>query len=45
MLDNRCNRVLTPGAREMLPPDEWQWFIDQAHGEYDHLVVARRCRG
>ena len=40
MLDNRCNRVLTPGAREMLPPIEWAWFVDQAHGDYDHLVVG-----
>jgi hypothetical protein len=40
MLDNRCNRVLTPGAREMLPPLEWSWFVDQAHGDYDHLVVG-----
>ena len=40
MLDNRCNRVLTPGAREMLPPEEWQWFVDQAHGDYEHLVVG-----
>lgn len=40
MLDNRCNRVLTPGAREMLPAQEWQWFVDQAHGDYDHLVVG-----
>ncbi|MFF5293441.1 alkaline phosphatase D family protein [Paractinoplanes globisporus] len=40
MLDNRCNRVLTPGAREMLPAEEWQWFVDRAHGDYDHLVVG-----
>ncbi|GIM95159.1 alkaline phosphatase D family protein [Paractinoplanes toevensis] len=40
MLDNRCNRVLTPGAREMLPPREWSWFVDQAHGNYDHLVIG-----
>jgi hypothetical protein len=40
MLDNRCNRVLTPGGREMLPAAEWGWFLDQAHGEYDHLVVG-----
>ncbi|GIF10481.1 alkaline phosphatase [Actinoplanes teichomyceticus] len=40
VLDNRCNRVLTPGARAMLPPAEWEWFLDQAHGEYDHLVVG-----
>jgi hypothetical protein len=40
MLDNRCNRVLTPGRREMLPATEWDWFLDQAHGDYDHLVVG-----
>jgi PhoD-like phosphatase len=40
LLDNRCNRVLTPGRREMLPPAEWSWFVDQAHGTYDHLVVG-----
>ena len=40
MLDNRCNRVLTPGDRQMLPAAEWNWFVDQAHGSYDHLVVG-----
>jgi hypothetical protein len=40
MLDNRCNRVLTPGRREMLPAAEWGWFLDQAHGDYDHLVIG-----
>jgi hypothetical protein len=40
MLDNRCNRVLTPGARAMLPATEWDWFLDRAHGDYDHLVVG-----
>jgi hypothetical protein len=40
MLDNRCNRVLTVGRREMLPAAEWSWFVDQAHGDYDHLVVG-----
>jgi hypothetical protein len=40
MLDNRCNRVVTPGRREMLPATEWNWFLDQAHGDYDHLVVG-----
>lgn len=40
VLDNRCNRVLTPGARAMLPAAEWDWFISQAHGDYDHLVVG-----
>lgn len=40
MLDNRCSRVLATGDRAMLPPGEWQWFLDQAHGAYDHLVVG-----
>ncbi|MEV6601828.1 alkaline phosphatase D family protein [Actinoplanes sp. NPDC051346] len=40
MLDNRCNRVLTPARREMLPAAEWAWFVDQAHGDYDHLVIG-----
>ncbi len=40
MLDNRCNRVLTPGRREILPAPEWGWFLDQAHGDYDHLVIG-----
>ncbi|SCL20346.1 alkaline phosphatase D family protein [Micromonospora inyonensis] len=40
MLDNRCSRVLEPAQRAMLPPGEWAWFVDQAHGVYDHLVVG-----
>ena len=24
----------------MLPPGEWAWFLDRAHGVYDHLVVG-----
>ncbi|SDY54912.1 PhoD-like phosphatase [Micromonospora pattaloongensis] len=40
VLDNRCSRVLQPGRRAMLPPAEWSWFLDQAHGEYEHLVVG-----
>ncbi|SBT53153.1 alkaline phosphatase D family protein [Micromonospora auratinigra] len=40
MLDNRSSRVLEPGQRAMLPPGEWSWFLDRAHGVYDHLVVG-----
>ncbi|MGC4805334.1 alkaline phosphatase D family protein [Micromonospora sp. DT233] len=40
MLDNRCSRVLERGNRAMLPPGEWSWFLDRAHGVYDHLVVG-----
>lgn len=40
VLDNRCSRVLRPGARSMLPSGEWSWFTDRVHGRYDHLVVG-----
>jgi len=40
MLDVRCSRVLEPGARAMLAPGEWSWFLDQVRGVYDHLVVG-----
>ncbi|GGM36798.1 alkaline phosphatase [Micromonospora sonchi] len=40
MLDTRCSRVLQPGRRAMLPAGEWSWFVDRAHGDYDHLVVG-----
>ncbi|WP_341719532.1 alkaline phosphatase D family protein [Micromonospora sp. FIMYZ51] len=40
MLDSRCSRVLQPGRRAMLPAGEWSWFVDRAHGDYDHLVVG-----
>ncbi|MET7803223.1 alkaline phosphatase D family protein [Micromonospora chersina] len=40
MLDNRSSRVLDSGSRAMLPPGEWSWFLDRAHGVYDHLVVG-----
>jgi hypothetical protein len=40
MLDNRCSRVLDRGRRAMVPAGEWAWFVDQAQGPYDHLVVG-----
>ncbi|MDG4767226.1 alkaline phosphatase D family protein [Solwaraspora sp. WMMD406] len=40
VLDNRCSRVLEPGARSILPVGEWSWFTDQVHGRYEHLVVG-----
>lgn len=40
VLDNRCSRVLAAEHRAVLPAAEWEWFVDQAHGEYDHLVVG-----
>lgn len=39
-LDCRSRRMLTPGARSMLFEDEWRWLEHQAHGDFDHLLVA-----
>ncbi|NUS71769.1 MAG: alkaline phosphatase family protein [Corynebacteriales bacterium] len=38
MLDTRCGRDLTPGARDMLP--QWQWMHDQSEGDYQHLLIG-----
>jgi hypothetical protein len=40
MLDSRCSRVLEPGARAMLAPGEWSWFMERGRGVYDHLVIG-----
>ncbi|MGH3658915.1 MAG: alkaline phosphatase D family protein, partial [Micromonosporaceae bacterium] len=40
MLDTRCSRVLSEQHRDMLPESEWQWFIEQLPGDYDHLVIG-----
>lgn len=38
MLDTRCGRELTPGARKMLP--QWSWVEQQTEGEFDHLLIG-----
>ena len=40
MLDSRCARVLTPGNRAMIDDTEWNWFVDQVSGDYQHLVIG-----
>jgi hypothetical protein len=40
VLDSRCARVLTPGARAMLDPTEWDWFDGRATGGVAHLVIG-----
>lgn len=39
VLDSRNGRVLDD-ERTMLDDEEWSWVVDQAAGEYDHLVIA-----
>jgi hypothetical protein len=39
-IDCRAGRVLTPGARQLVDDDEWDWIVDRASGEFDHVLLA-----
>jgi len=40
VLDGREGRILEEGRREMFDDDEWRWVVEQASGDFDHLVIA-----
>ncbi|CAM3344930.1 alkaline phosphatase D family protein [Stackebrandtia soli] len=40
MLDTRCGRVLTPGARRMISKQEADWLAERTVDELDHLLIA-----
>jgi hypothetical protein len=40
VIDSRAARVLDEQRREMIDEDEWNWIVDHARGEFDHLVIA-----
>ena len=41
VIDSRCGRVLTEGARRMVGDREFSWIEAQVEdGDYDHLLVA-----
>jgi phosphodiesterase/alkaline phosphatase D-like protein len=40
VLDSRAARVLEEQRREMIDEEEWDWIVDHARGEFDHLVLA-----
>jgi hypothetical protein len=39
-VDSRAGRDVTPGARKMIEPGEWDWITRQVEGEFDHLLIA-----
>ncbi|HEX3317633.1 MAG TPA: alkaline phosphatase D family protein [Solirubrobacteraceae bacterium] len=39
VMDSRAGRVLD-GTREMLDEEEWQWVVDHATGDFDHLLLG-----
>jgi hypothetical protein len=39
-MDSRAARVLTDERRSMFDDDVWEWIVDHASGDFDHLVIA-----
>jgi hypothetical protein len=39
-VDSRAGRVLDEGARRMVDDEEWEWIVDKADGDFDHLLLA-----
>lgn len=40
VIDSRAGRVLTPGARRMVEPGEWDWIDAQVDGTDGHLLLV-----
>ena len=40
MIDSRAGRVLDPGDRSMVDPEEWEWITDHACGDVEHLLIG-----
>ena len=39
-IDSRAGRVLDDGRRAMVDDEEWDWIVEHAHGDFDHLLIA-----
>jgi hypothetical protein len=39
-MDSRAGRVLEEGERAIVDEDEWSWIVEQASGDFDHLLFA-----
>jgi hypothetical protein len=39
-IDSRAGRVLEPGARQIVDDEEWDWVLEHAQGDFDHLLFA-----
>jgi PhoD-like phosphatase len=40
VIDSRAARVLDERRREMIDEEGWNWIVDHARSELDHLVIA-----
>jgi hypothetical protein len=39
-VESRAGRCLEPGERKMVDDDEWDWIVEHARGDFDHLLIA-----
>lgn len=39
-MDSRASRVLTEERRSIFDDDVWDWIVDHASGDFDHLLLA-----
>jgi hypothetical protein len=39
-MDSRAGRVLEEGERSIVDGEEWDWIVDHASGDFDHLLIA-----
>ncbi|MFP5387712.1 MAG: alkaline phosphatase D family protein, partial [Thermoleophilia bacterium] len=39
-IDSRAGRVLEKGERSIFDEEEWQWIVEHASGEFDHLLIS-----
>ncbi len=40
VMDSRAGRVLREGHRSIIDDPEWEWIREQAHGDFDNLILA-----
>ena len=39
-IDSRAGRVLEEGERSIVDDEEWDWIVEHASGDFDHLLIA-----
>jgi hypothetical protein len=40
LMDSRAARVLTDERRSMFDDEVWEWIVDHASGDFDHLLIG-----
>jgi hypothetical protein len=40
VIDSRAGRELKPPDRKIVNDGEWEWIVDKARGDFDHLLLA-----